>query len=99
MRSAGRWISHFSISPWFPPWQTDSRSRPRPGRSFSGGVPPRYASPGAQGSGLLSTFCVCGCLWSDILREGSGMPEGYENHLLGRIAEEEAQRSALTKEG
>jgi len=50
----------------------------------------------SAGLGLLSTLCVCGCLWADILRDGSGLPEAYETHLLGRIAEEEAQRSALT---
>jgi hypothetical protein len=47
------------------------------------------------GLGLLSTLCVCGCLWADLVREGSGLPESYEAHLLGRIAEEEARRSAL----
>jgi hypothetical protein len=50
----------------------------------------------SSGLGLLSTLCVCGCLWSDILRDGSGLPEAYETHLLGRIAEEETQRDALT---
>lgn len=52
----------------------------------------------SSGLGLLSTLCVWGCLWSDILREGSGLPETYETHLLGRIEEEEAQCSALTAE-
>lgn len=52
----------------------------------------------SSGLGLLSTLCVWGCLWSDILRDGSGLPEAYETHLLGRIAEEETQRSALTAE-
>jgi hypothetical protein len=52
----------------------------------------------SSGLGLLSTLCVCGCLWSDILRDGSGLPEAYETHLLGRIAEEETRRSALTTE-
>jgi hypothetical protein len=52
----------------------------------------------SSGLGLLSTLCVCGCLWSDILRDNSGLPEAYETHLLSRIAEEEAQRSALTAE-
>ncbi len=50
----------------------------------------------SSGLGLLSTLCVCGCLWADILRDGSGLPEAYETHLLDRIAEEEAKRSALT---
>lgn len=52
----------------------------------------------SSGLGLLSTLCVWGCLWSDILRDGSGLPEAYEAHLLGRIEEGEAQRSALTAE-
>jgi len=52
----------------------------------------------SAGLGLLSTLCVCGCLWADILRDGSGLPEAYEAHLLGRITQEEAQRSALTAE-
>jgi|SRR6185312_2911790 len=47
------------------------------------------------GLGLLSTLCVCGCLWADVVREGSGLPASYEAHLLGRLAEEEARRSAL----
>ncbi len=47
------------------------------------------------GLGLLSTLCVCGCLWADLVREGSGLAESYEAHLLGRLAEEEARRSAL----
>lgn len=47
------------------------------------------------GLGLLSTLCVCGCLWADIVREGSGLAEAYETHLLGRIAEEEERRAAL----
>jgi hypothetical protein len=47
------------------------------------------------GLGLLSTLCVCGCLWADVVREGSGLPASYEAHLLRRIAEEEARRSAL----
>jgi hypothetical protein len=34
-------------------------------------------------------------LWADLVREGSGLPASYEAHLLGRIAEEEARRSAL----
>lgn len=46
------------------------------------------------GLGLLSTLCVCGCLWADVLREGSEMAEPYETHLLGRIAEETARREA-----
>lgn len=47
------------------------------------------------GLGLLSTLCVCGCLWADVVREGSGLPETYEAHLLSRLAEEEARRAAL----
>jgi len=47
------------------------------------------------GLGLLSTLCVCGCLWADVVREGSGLSEAYEAHLLGRLAEEEKGRGAL----
>jgi hypothetical protein len=47
------------------------------------------------GLGLLSTLCVCGCLWADVVREDPGLAEPYEAHLLGRIAEEEARRGAL----
>jgi hypothetical protein len=47
------------------------------------------------GLGLLSTLCVCGCLWADVVREGSGLPEAYEAHLLVRIEEEEKRRGAL----
>lgn len=50
------------------------------------------------GLGLLSTLCVCGCLWADVVRESSRLPETYETHLLGRIAEEERRRSALEAE-
>jgi hypothetical protein len=50
------------------------------------------------GLGLLSTLCVCGCLWADVVREGSGLPEAYEAHLLGRLAEEEKQRGAFEAE-
>jgi hypothetical protein len=50
------------------------------------------------GLGLLSTLCVCGCLWADVVREGSGLAETYEAHLLGRIAQEEARRGALEAE-
>lgn len=46
----------------------------------------------SSGLGLLSTLCVWGCLWSDLLRNGSRLPKAYEAHLLGRIKEEEAQR-------
>jgi hypothetical protein len=46
------------------------------------------------GLGLLSTLCVCGCLWADALREGSELEELYETHLLGRIEEERASREA-----
>lgn len=52
----------------------------------------------SSGLGLLSTLCVWGCLWADVLHDGSGLPEAYEAHLLGRIADEEAQRSALSAE-
>jgi hypothetical protein len=52
----------------------------------------------SSGLGLLSTLCVCGCLWADLLHEGSGLPEAYETYLLGRISEEEAKRCALTAE-
>ena len=47
------------------------------------------------GLGLLSTLCVCGCLWADVVREGSGLAASYEAHLLGRIAGEEARANAL----
>jgi len=50
------------------------------------------------GLGLLSTLCVCGCLWADVVREGSGLPEAYETHLLDRLAEEEGRRSTLEAE-
>jgi hypothetical protein len=51
-----------------------------------------------SGLGLLSTLCVCGCLWADLVREGSGLASSYEAHLLSRISEEEAQRVALKGE-
>jgi len=41
----------------------------------------------STGLGLLSTLCVCGCLWAD---EGSGLADKYEAHLLRRISDEEA---------
>jgi hypothetical protein len=47
------------------------------------------------GLGVLSTLCVCGCLWADVVRDGSGLAESYEAHLLARIAEEEERRTAL----
>lgn len=50
------------------------------------------------GLGLLSTLCVCGCLWADVVREDSGLADSYETHLLGRIAEEEARRGTLELE-
>ena len=50
------------------------------------------------GLGLLSTLCVCGCLWADVVHDGSGLPEQYEVHLLGRLSHEEARRSALEAE-
>lgn len=46
------------------------------------------------GLGLLSTLCVCGCLWADVLREGSELAETYETHLLGRITQEQVRREA-----
>ena len=46
------------------------------------------------GLGLLSTLCVCGCLWADVVRESSGLPETYETHLLSRLSEEEERRAA-----
>ena len=52
----------------------------------------------SAGLGILSTLCVCGCLWADVVRDGSGLPEPYEAHLLQRIRDEEAQRSALQAE-
>jgi len=61
------------------------------------------STPGLQvawgtGLGLLSTLCVCGCLWADVVREGSGLASAYEEHLLSRIAGEEERRSALEAE-
>jgi len=50
------------------------------------------------GLGLLSTLCVCGCLWADVVLDGSGLPEEYEAHLLGRLSDEEARRGALEAE-
>src|SRR6185295_7292015 len=47
------------------------------------------------GIGLLSTLCVCGCLWADVVRDGSGLPAAYEAHLLARLDEEEKRRAAL----
>jgi hypothetical protein len=47
-----------------------------------------------SGLGLLSTLCVCGCLWADVVREGGGLAL-YEQHLLGRIAEEEERGAGL----
>lgn len=47
------------------------------------------------GLGLLSTLCVCGCLWADVVREGSGLAEAYEVHLLGRIEAAEARAVGL----
>jgi hypothetical protein len=48
-----------------------------------------------SGLGLLSSLCVGGCLWADVVLDSSGLPEAYENHLLTRISDEEAHRSAL----
>ncbi len=50
------------------------------------------------GLGLLSTLCVCGCLWADVVREGSGLAETYEAHLLARIENEAQQRTAIETE-
>ena len=47
------------------------------------------------GLGLLSTLCVCGCLWADVVREDAGLAESYETHLLVRIDEEEKRRTEL----
>ena len=51
-----------------------------------------------SGLGLLSTLCVCGCLWADAVREGSGLEETYEAHLLARIGEEETRSTVLETE-
>jgi len=50
------------------------------------------------GIGLLSTLCVGGCLWADVVRDGSGLPEAYEARLLARLDEEEKRRAALEDE-
>lgn len=42
------------------------------------------------GLGLLSTLCVCGCLWADVLREVS--KETHETILFSRISQEQAKR-------
>jgi hypothetical protein len=47
------------------------------------------------GLGLLSTLCVCGCLWADVVREGGGLAALYEQQLLGRIAAEEERGAGL----
>jgi hypothetical protein len=53
-----------------------------------------------SGLGLLSTLCVCGCLWADVVREGGGLAErgaGLETQLAAesaRAAELEAQVAA-----
>jgi hypothetical protein len=47
------------------------------------------------GLGVLSTLCVCGCLWADVLRESSGLEETYESHLLARLEEERGGREAV----
>jgi hypothetical protein len=49
------------------------------------------------GLGLLSTLCVCGCLWADVLRENSRQ-DRHEEHLLGLLGQEEARRAALERE-
>jgi hypothetical protein len=51
-----------------------------------------------SGLGLLSTLCVCGCLWADTVRERSGLPAAYEAHLQARLADEETRRAALEGE-
>lgn len=48
-----------------------------------------------SGLGLLSSLCVGGCLWADVVLDSSGLPAAYEDHLLRRIADEEEHRSAL----
>ena len=50
------------------------------------------------GLGLLSTLCVGGCLWADVVRDGSDLPAAREVELLDRVAREEALRSALEAE-
>jgi hypothetical protein len=50
------------------------------------------------GLGLLSTLCVCGCLWADVVREDSGSVDSHEAHLLSLLAEEETRRRALERE-
>jgi hypothetical protein len=49
----------------------------------------------SAGLGVLSTLCVCGCLWADVVHDSSGLAESYEAHLLQRLSDEEALRSAL----
>jgi hypothetical protein len=51
----------------------------------------------SSGLGLLSTLCVCGCLWSDLLRE-EGSAEPYESYLLGRIEQQEREGAELTRQ-
>jgi hypothetical protein len=50
------------------------------------------------GLGLLSTLCVCGCLWADVVREDSRPPDRHEEHLLSLLAQEEEGRRALERE-
>ncbi len=58
-------------------------------------------SPGLQvawgaGLGVLSTLCVCGCLWADVVRDVSRPSvEVYEEHLIGRLEKEEKRREGL----
>ena len=42
---------------------------------------------------MLSTLCVCGCLWADVLREGSELTEAVRQ-LLGQVADEKDRREA-----
>ena len=59
---------------------------------------PRLQVAWGAGLGLLSTLCVCGCLWADVVRDSERLPQSYEAHLLRRVEEEEAKRSALEAE-
>ncbi len=51
---------------------------------------PRLQVAWGAGLGLLSTLCVCGCLWADVVRDSERLPQSYEAHLLRRVEEEEA---------
>jgi hypothetical protein len=47
------------------------------------------------GLGVLSTLCVCGCLWADVVREGAENPAPSVPVADG---EDERRRSALTSQ-